>query len=83
MGVVRNEIGVVTGPSGRSSAVAIFARRTSSSAEPGSAIDTLIGQVAREAFEELLGGRGPGRGRLSRGPSTMRDIMPRYLTDNV
>jgi beta-lactamase class A len=53
MGIVRNEVGVVTAPSGHSFAVAIFTRRPfDSTAEPAQ-IDAAIGALARSLVDQL------------------------------
>ena len=53
MGIVRNEVGVVTDPSGRSFAVAIFTRRESDCPVEPAQIDAAIGVLARRLVERL------------------------------
>ena len=55
MGVVRNEAGVVTGPEGRSVAVAVFTRTDPSRAADARAVDAAIGAVAALAVAQLAG----------------------------
>ena len=53
LGVVRNEVGVVTFPDGTAYAVAVFTRKDPGSvAQPG-AIDAAIGRIARSLVDEL------------------------------
>ena len=53
MGIVRNEVGVVTDTGGRSFAVAIFTRRDTRSANDPSEIDSAIGVLARRLVAQL------------------------------
>jgi beta-lactamase class A len=53
MGVVRNEVGVVTDPDGAAYAVAVFTRRPFTSTVPPAQIDAAIGSVARELVQQL------------------------------
>ncbi len=53
LGIVRNEVGVVTDPLGRSFAVAIFTRRRPDSPAEPSEIDAAIGALARGLVDEL------------------------------
>ena len=53
MGIVRNEVGVVTFPDGAAYAVAIFTRVREGIARDQSHIDTAIGRVARALVDQL------------------------------
>lgn len=53
LGVVRNEVGVITDPAGRSYAVAIFTRRQHDRPADPTKIDTAIGTLARQLVEQL------------------------------
>lgn len=53
MGVVRNEVGVVTDRDGAAYAVAVFTRRPFTSTVPPAQIDTAIGSVARQLVQQL------------------------------
>lgn len=53
MGVVRNEVGVVTLPGNRAYAVAVFTRSLPHRPTDGRAVDLAIGQVARRAVDDL------------------------------
>jgi beta-lactamase class A len=54
MGVVRNEIGVVTRPDGPACAVAVFTRTEHPGTDPR-AVDAAIGAAAARAVAELDG----------------------------
>jgi beta-lactamase class A len=53
MGVVRNEVGVVTLPGGQSYAVAVFTRALPDRSTDDRTVNTAIGQVARLAIDAL------------------------------
>lgn len=53
MGIVRNEVGVVTDPTGASYAVAIFTRCDPDLPAEAAAIDTAIGRLARRLVDQL------------------------------
>jgi beta-lactamase class A len=53
MGVVRNEIGVVTDPNGRSFAIAIFTRQAPGTHVNAGEIDAAIGDLARHLVDDL------------------------------
>jgi beta-lactamase class A len=55
MGLVRNEAGVVTFPSGEQYAIAVFTRNTPTATIDGTRIDAGIGGVARALVDELRG----------------------------
>lgn len=53
MGIVRNEVGVVTDPDGAAYAVAVFTRRPATSTVDPAQIDTAIGVVAKDLVKQL------------------------------
>ncbi|RNI21669.1 serine hydrolase [Flexivirga caeni] len=53
LGVVRNEVGVITAPDGESFAVAIFTRRQPDATPDPARTDAAIGRLARELVESL------------------------------
>jgi beta-lactamase class A len=56
LGVVRNEVGVVTSAGAATVAVAVFTRRPHASAAAPAEIDAAIGRVARRLVDEIRGG---------------------------
>lgn len=57
LGVVRNEVGVVSFPDGSAYAVAVFIRKRPDNATEPATIDAAIGQVARVLVGELRSGQ--------------------------
>jgi len=53
MGIVRNEVGVVTDPAGAAYAVAVFTRRPPTSTADPAHIDAAIGDLARDLVQQL------------------------------
>ncbi len=53
MGIVRNEVGVVTDPDGAAYAIAVFTRRPITSTVDPAHIDTAIGYAAKDMVEQL------------------------------
>ena len=53
LGIVRNEVGVVTRPDGAAYAIAVFTRRPMTSTVDPALIDAAIGSIAKDLVQQL------------------------------